>query len=120
MFLVALTWPPPASLQGVYDVRQREELDMAKHMQEIQLLQSWRWAVSTLTEDFERLVPEQQALQERAAGGRQDGEGGPVSNDPQLDSQHERLDAVVGGASAGARCESGWLRRWGFALWRGS
>lgn len=55
-------------MQGIYDSRQRCELEMAKREQEIKQLQGWKTTVQTLIERFEDLC-EQSASMQRAALG---------------------------------------------------
>lgn len=54
-------------MQGIYDSRQRCELEMAKREQEIKQLQGWKTTVQTLIERFEDLC-EQAASLMRAQG----------------------------------------------------
>ena len=49
-------------MQGIYDSRQRCELEMAKREQEIKQLQGWKSTVQTLIERFEELSEQSQQL----------------------------------------------------------
>ena len=55
-------------LQGIYDSRQRCELEMAKREQEIKQLQGWKTTVQTLIERFEDLCEQSASFQRSALG----------------------------------------------------
>ena len=53
--------------QGIYDKRQRTEVEMAKRDQELKQLQGWRSTVQSLLERFQELVAQQAAAAQAAA-----------------------------------------------------
>ena len=57
-------------MQGIYDSRQRTELEMAKREQEIKQLQGWKTTVQTLIERFEDAMEQGRALARAGAGVR--------------------------------------------------
>jgi hypothetical protein len=68
-------------VQGIYDKRQRTEVEMAKRDQELKQLQGWRSTVQSLLERFQELVAQQAAAaQAAAANGTVD--DAPVAEQP--------------------------------------
>jgi septal ring factor EnvC (AmiA/AmiB activator) len=55
------------AVQGIYDKRQRTEVEMAKRDQELKQLQGWRSTVQSLLERFQELVAQQAAAAQAAA-----------------------------------------------------
>jgi hypothetical protein len=73
-------------IQGIYDKRQRTEVEMAKRDQELKQLQGWRSTVQSLLERFQELVAQQAAaVQAAAANG--------TADDAPATEQAEKTDA---------------------------
>lgn len=53
--------------QGIYDKRQRTEVEMAKRDQELKQLQGWRSTVQSLLERFQELTSASAAVTAAAA-----------------------------------------------------